>query len=123
MAITINEGILGKAPAPEFNFAMLSGVFGSMPAGEMGICPDANTALIGWEKVTPATKNHPSPEAQYGVIWSIDTMGCGNSGKRRIPVNTILQEWVYQLALMNDNSVMMRQRINKGAWGVWLRWL
>ncbi|EGL5977638.1 hypothetical protein VLE14_005598, partial [Salmonella enterica] len=44
-------------------------------------------------------------------------------GKRRIPVNTIMQEWVNQLALMNNNTIMMRQRINTGAWGPWVRWL
>ncbi|EFB0319267.1 hypothetical protein HGH08_003895 [Salmonella enterica] len=123
MALIINAERLGAAPSPVFNLAMLSGVFGSMPAGEMAVCPDANTALIGWEKVMPSTKNHPSPSAQYGVIWSIDTMGCGSDGKRRIPANTIMQEWVYQLALMNNNTVMMRQRINTGTWGSWVRWL
>lgn len=123
MAIAINSGMMGNTPAPAFNLTMLSGIFGSMPAGEMGVCPDANTALIGWEKVTPATKNHPRPAAQYGIIWSIDTMGCGPEGKRRIPVDTITQEWVNQLALMNDNTIMMRQRINTGAWGAWVRWL
>ncbi|EAO8179844.1 hypothetical protein AHV57_02960 [Salmonella enterica] len=123
MAIIVNPGTLGNIPAPIFNLAMLSGIFGSMPAGEMDVCPDASTALIGWEKVTPATKNHPSPDAQYGVIWTIDTMGCGIDGKRRVPVNTVMQEWVYQLALMNNNTIMMRQRINTGAWGVWVRWL
>ncbi|ECX4790729.1 hypothetical protein F6A15_10750 [Salmonella enterica] len=123
MAITINAGTLGNTPAPIFNLAMLSGVFGSMPAGEMDVCPDANTALIGWERVTPETRHHPSPAAGYGVIWSIDTMGCGLDGKRRIPVNTIMQEWVNQLALMNDNTIMMRQRINTASWGAWVRWL
>ncbi|EDZ8079204.1 hypothetical protein GPC29_003118 [Salmonella enterica] len=123
MAISINAGTLGNSPAPEFNLAMLSGIFGSMPAGEMGVCHDANTALIGWEKVTPDTKNHPKPDAQYGTLWTIDTMGCGNNGKRRIPVNTIMQEWVNQLAMMNDNTIMMRQRINTSAWGPWVRWL
>ncbi|EJM4066100.1 hypothetical protein NOJ64_000615 [Salmonella enterica] len=123
MAIIINPETLGNTPAPVFNLAMLSGIFGSMPAGKMGICPDANTALIGWEIVTPETKNHPSPVARYGTIWTIDTMGCGNDGKRRIPVNTIMQEWVNQLAMMNDNTIMMRQRINTDPWGVWVRWL
>ncbi|ELQ7075239.1 hypothetical protein QQ154_001159 [Salmonella enterica] len=123
MAIIINAETLGSAPAPVFNLAFLSGIFGSMPAGEMGVCPDANTALIGWEKITPDTQNHPSPTAQYGTLWTIDTMGCGNNGIRRIPVNTIDQEWVNQLALMNDGTIMMRQRINKSAWGSWVRWL
>lgn len=122
MAITVNPETLGNA-LPVFNLAMLSGIFGSMPAGEMDVCPDANTALIGWEKVTPDTKHHPSPDAQYGVIWTIDTMGCGIDGKRRVPVNTIMQEWVYQLALMNNNTIMMRQRINQSAWAAWVRWL
>lgn len=123
MAIIVNPGTLGNIPAPIFDLSMLSGIFGSMPAGGMGVCPDANTALIGWEKVTPTTKNHPNPDVQYGVIWTIDTMGCGIDGKRRVPVNTVMQEWVYQLALMNNNTIMMRQRINTGAWGAWVRWL
>ncbi|EMY3023663.1 hypothetical protein ABCX01_002975 [Salmonella enterica] len=123
MAIIINPETIGDTPAPVFNLAFLSGIFGSMPAEEMGVCPDANTALTGWERVTADTKNHPSPAAQYGIIWSIDTMGCGNDGKRRIPVNTVMQEWVYQLAMMNNNTIMMRQRINTGAWGPWVRWL
>lgn len=123
MAISINAGTLSNSPSPAFDLAMLNGIFGSMPAGEMSVCPDANTALIGWEKVTPATKNHPKPDAQYGTLWTIDTMGCGKDGKRRIPANTVMQEWVNQLAMMNDNTIMMRQRINTGTWGVWVRWL
>ncbi|EEL9686991.1 hypothetical protein HBD59_002461 [Salmonella enterica] len=123
MAIMINPETMGDTPAPAFNLAFLSGIFGSMPAEEMAVCPNANTALIGWERVTPDTKNHPAPDAQHGVIWTIDTMGCGNSGKRRVPVNTVMQEWVYQLALMNNNTIMMRQRINTAPWGAWVRWL
>ncbi|EKK3319164.1 hypothetical protein PMI54_004491 [Salmonella enterica] len=123
MAIAINTETLGNVAAPAFNLAFLSGIFGSMPAGEMANCPDANTALIGWERVMPGTKNHPFQAAQYGVIWTIDTMGCGNDGKRRVPVSTVMQEWVYQLALMNNNSVMMRQKINLSPWGNWVRWL
>ncbi|EHC5874546.1 hypothetical protein JR782_005472 [Salmonella enterica subsp. enterica serovar Eastbourne] len=123
MAIIINPEILGNGPAPEFNLAMLAGIFGSMPAGPMTHCPDADTALIGWEKVTPDTKHHPDSGVQYGVIWTIDTMGCGADGKRHVPVNTVMQEWVYQLALMNNNGILMRQRINTQPWTGWVRWL
>ncbi|EMB5316410.1 hypothetical protein U9F38_004043, partial [Salmonella enterica] len=57
------------------------------------------------------------------VIWTIDTMGCGADGKRHVPVNTVMQEWVYQLALMNNNGILMRQRINTQPWTGWVRWL
>ncbi|EBD7600246.1 hypothetical protein C5J58_13245 [Salmonella enterica] len=108
--------------SPVVNLSLLSGIFGSLPAGEMPECADTNTALIGWEKVTPDTKNHPNTGMQYGILWTIDTLGCGQSGKRRVPVNTVQQEWVYQMALMTNGAVLMRQRINKGGWSGWVRW-
>ncbi|EGY4502206.1 hypothetical protein MX201_004037 [Salmonella enterica] len=129
MAILTNSATLGSEQYAQQLFiqqlqqAMMSGLFGSMPAGAMTSCSDANTALIGWEKIVPATANHPSAVAQYGIIWSIDTMGCGDTGRRRIPVNTVMQEWIYQIALMNNNTVMMRQKINLNPWKGWVRWL
>ncbi|EMD4058439.1 hypothetical protein VQ197_004687, partial [Salmonella enterica] len=53
---------------------------------------------------------------------TIDTLGCGQDGKRRVPVNTVQQEWVYQMALMTNGAVLMRQRINRGNWSGWVRW-
>ncbi|EMD3042964.1 hypothetical protein VQ366_003953 [Salmonella enterica] len=108
--------------SPVADVSQFAGLFGSLPAGEMPECADASTALIGWEKVTPSTKNHPNAGMQYGILWTIDTMGCGQDGKRRVPVNTVQQEWVYQMALMTNGAVLMRQRINKGNWSGWVRW-
>ncbi|EGZ5754034.1 hypothetical protein VY487_001670 [Salmonella enterica] len=117
--IITNSQYLGSPVADVSQFA---GLFGSLPVGEMPVCADANTALIGWEKVTPSTKNHPNAGMQYGILRTIDTLGCGQDGKRRVPVNTVQQEWVYQMALMTNGAVLMRQRINRGNWSGWVRW-
>ncbi|EJJ4361712.1 hypothetical protein NI484_004965, partial [Salmonella enterica] len=51
---------------PVADISQFAGLFGSLPAGDMPECADASTALIGWEKVTPSTKNHPNAGMQYG---------------------------------------------------------
>lgn len=33
------------------NLRLLSGIFGSLPTGEMPACADASTVLIGWDTV------------------------------------------------------------------------
>ncbi|EDY4584383.1 hypothetical protein ACK85N_004775 [Salmonella enterica] len=37
--------------APAANLRLLSGIFGTLPAGEMPACADASTVLIGWDTV------------------------------------------------------------------------
>ncbi|EKC7217727.1 hypothetical protein OP853_000091 [Salmonella enterica] len=119
--IQINTTQIGEPPVLDLSF--LGGIFGGIPAGPMPDCANANTALIGWMKITAATLNHPAPAIQYGIMQTIDTMGAGLDGRRCVPVNTIMQEWVFQQALMIDGSLYMRQRINTGGWSGWVkRW-
>ncbi|EKZ3211522.1 hypothetical protein REO66_001035 [Salmonella enterica] len=103
--------------------ALADGLFGGIPAGPMEICRNANTALVGWSVLRTETVNHPNPDAGYGVLRTIDTMGAGATGKRYIPVNTISQEWVFQYAMMTDGGLYTRQKINTTPWSGWVkRW-
>ncbi|EMD4264233.1 hypothetical protein VQ326_002287 [Salmonella enterica] len=119
--ILINTKQLGEPPVMDLSF--LGGIFGGIPAGPMEECPDTNIALIGWSKLTPATRNHPDAVLGHGIIQSLDTLGAGLDGKRHLPVNTVMQEWIFQQALLIDGSMMTRQRINTQRWSAWVkRW-
>ncbi|EEA1387597.1 hypothetical protein GK444_15910 [Salmonella enterica] len=119
--IQINTMQSGAPPVPDLSF--LGGIFGGIPAGPMPECGDTNTALIGWTKITTDTANHPNADLEYGIMQTIDTMGAGKDGRRHVPVNTVMQEWIFQQAMMTDGSLYMRQKINLTAWTAWVkRW-
>ncbi|EOG3909224.1 hypothetical protein ACLBR3_004877 [Salmonella enterica] len=119
--ILINSTQLGEPPVLDLSF--LGGLFGGLPAGPMEECANANTALIGWSKITPKTGNHPDDAVGWGFLWTIDTLGCGPTGKRYLPANTIPQEWVFQQANLIDGSMLERRKINENAWTPWVkRW-
>lgn len=103
------------------DLSFLGGLFGGLPAGPMEECRDANTALIIWSKITPQTLHHPKATVGYGILQTLDSQGAGPTGKRYVPVNTIMQEWIFQQAFLIDGSMMARQRINQMAWTPWAR--
>ncbi|EEF0620062.1 hypothetical protein DEI02_07120 [Salmonella enterica subsp. enterica serovar Freetown] len=105
------------------DLSFLGGIFGGIPAGPIEDCTNTNTALIGWSKLTPDTKNHPDAATGHGIMQTIDTQGAGQDGRRHLPADTIMQEWVFQQAFLTDGSLITRQRINKMAWTPWVkRW-
>lgn len=117
--ILINSTQLGEPPALDLSF--LGGLFGGLPAGPMEECRNANTALIIWSKITPGTLNHPNAGVGYGILQTLDTLGVGPTGKRYVPANTVMQEWVFQNALMIDGTLMGREKINQMPWTPWTR--
>lgn len=105
------------------NISALGGLFGTLPAGEMPVCPDTSTALTGWSKLTPDTANHPNAAAGYGQLQTLDTTGAGVSGRARIAAAGTMQQWIFQRAYLADNSLYTRQRINEQNWTAWFkRW-
>ncbi|EOA1532050.1 hypothetical protein ACH8KY_002875 [Salmonella enterica subsp. enterica serovar Braenderup] len=119
--IQINTSQLGAPPVMDLSF--LGGIFGGIPAGKMEECADASTALIGWSKLVTGTASHPNAAIGYGIMQTIDTQGAGADGRRHVPVNTVLQEWVFQQALLTDGSLYSRQKINTLDWSPWVkRW-
>lgn len=105
------------------DLSFLGGIFGGIPAGPMEDCVNTATALIGWSKLTPDTKNHPNGAIGHGIIQTLDTLGAGQDGRRYLPVVPVMQEWVFQQAFLADGSLMTRQRINIMDWTPWVkRW-
>ncbi|EDI1750817.1 hypothetical protein GD488_14720 [Salmonella enterica] len=117
--ILTNTMQLGAPPVMDLSF--LGGLFGGLPPGPMEECRDANTAPIIWSKITPDTLHHPNASVGYGLLQSLSTMGVGPTGRRNVPVNTIMQEWIFQQAMMIDGTMMARQKINVMAWTPWER--
>lgn len=112
---------LGEPPTLDVSF--LGGLFGGLPAGPMEACVNANTAPIIWSRITPDTLHHPNVNVGYGILQTLDTQGVGPTGKRDVPVYTVMQEWVFQQAFLTDGSLMVRQKINMGGWTAWVkRW-
>lgn len=119
--ILINNNGLGMPPG--MNIAAIAGLFGTLPAEPMETCVDANIALIGWSTIQQNTLHHPDSNLGYGWLWTIDTMGAGPDGKRHVPVNTVMQEWVMQWAIMTNGGLRTRQKINQDGWSDWVhRW-
>lgn len=115
--ILINTAQLGAPPVMDLSF--LGGLFGGLPAGPMEECRDANTALIIWSKITPDTLNHPNAGVGYGILQTLDSLGVGPTGRRYVPANTVMQEWVFQQAFLTDGTMMARQKINVLPWTPW----
>lgn len=103
------------------DLSFLGGLFGGLPAGPMEECRDANTAPIIWSKIVPGTLHHPNQDVGFGILQTLDSQGAGPTGKRYVPVNTVMQEWIFQQAFLVDGSMLARQKINMMAWTPWVR--
>lgn len=115
-----NPGHTGTAPA---DLRQLGGLFGTIPASDMAVCLNTNTALTGWSKLTPDSASHPNAAAGYGLLQTLDTTGAGANGRARIAAGGIMQQWVFQQAMLTDGSLYTRQRINEQNWTAWVkRW-
>ncbi|EHL2774550.1 hypothetical protein KCE64_005400 [Salmonella enterica subsp. enterica serovar Hvittingfoss] len=125
--ITVNSNTLGAQPgqsaAPDLA-DLIAGKFGLLHAKDAPECADLDTAIVGYMKVTPATKNNPQTgELAYGNLRTLDSLGCGDDGARMIPPTGSPKEWVMQIVLMADGSLYTRCRINDGAFGAFIkRW-
>ncbi|ELP6230848.1 hypothetical protein R1074_001531 [Salmonella enterica] len=117
--INVNTTQLGAPPV--MNLSFLGGLFGGLPAGPIEECIDADTALIGWSRLTRDTQHHPDINVSYGLLQTIDSLGVGPTGKRYVPVKTIMQEWIFQQAFLTNGAMLSRQKINLMAWTPWVR--
>ncbi|HBZ9863993.1 TPA: hypothetical protein MND73_000692 [Salmonella enterica subsp. houtenae] len=119
--ILANTTRLGAQPVMDLSF--LGGLFGGLPAGQMEECRNTNAALMCWSKITPQTLNHPNKNVGWGLLWTLDSLGVGPTGKRYVPTENADQEWILQQAAMIDGTILARQRINKLPWTPWVvRW-
>lgn len=103
---------------------LMAGKFGLFHAKDAPVCTELNTARVGYMAVTPDTRGNPQPgNMAYGVVQTLDSLGCGESGNRQIPPAGDAKEWIMQILFMADGSLYTRSRINDGAFSPFIkRW-
>lgn len=113
--ITVNSNTLGaQGGQPALNLAeLIAGRFGLFYAKDAPVCEDLDTAKVAYMSVTPDTKGNPqSGPMAYGNLQTLDSLGAGEDGQRKIPPVGATKEWVTQVLFMADGSLYTRARVN-----------